>query len=244
MVSKTPMRKWILMPLVVGACARVAIDPTDLGAGAPADLSSRRTLDLSRQSPLDFAIAEDFAASDDLSTPPDDLAQPPAQPDLAHPQGACVVAINEIQTAGNGGNNDEFVELFNSCGSAVDLTGYKLLYRSAAGVSEETMVTFGKISLASGGFFVCGQKAYLGMADVTYSASMASPGGGVGLRNAAGVLVDSVGWGTATNAFVEVAVAVAPAVAKSISRLPDGHDTDDNAKDFTETTPTPKGPNK
>ena len=51
--------------------------------------------------------------------------------------------------------------------------------------------------------------------------------------------IDSVGWGTATNALVEGAAAAAPpataAPGSSIVRLPDGHDTNANASDFTVT---------
>ena len=60
-------------------------------------------------------------------------------------------------------------------------------------------------------------------------------------------LVDSVGWGTATNAFVESSAAVAPAIApvpgKSDARHPDGHDTNVNATDFAEGDPTPGAAN-
>ena len=63
-----------------------------------------------------------------------------------------------------------------------------------------------------------------------------------------GNLVDSVGWGTATNAFVEGTVAAAPATTEapgtSIGRIPDGDDTNDNAADFVlDDSPTPKGSN-
>jgi len=66
--------------------------------------------------------------------------------------------------------------------------------------------------------------------------------------SAGGKLVDSVGYGTATNVFVETHTAAAPATTappgSSDIRLPDGHDTDDNSADFTATAaPTPGAPN-
>jgi hypothetical protein len=73
---------------------------------------------------------------------------------------------------------------------------------------------------------------------------MAGTGGGVGVRDATGTLLDSVAYGTATNAFVEGTVAAAPAAGESIERSPDGHDTNTNAADFgIAATPTPKASN-
>jgi hypothetical protein len=84
-------------------------------------------------------------------------------------------------------------------------------------------------------------------ADRSFATSLASAGGGVGLRDPSGVLADSVAWGTATNAFVEGAVAPAPTIApapgKSAGRHPNGQDTNDNAADFTEGEPSPGGAN-
>jgi hypothetical protein len=68
------------------------------------------------------------------------------------------------------------------------------------------------------------------------------------LRDPNGKLLDSVGYGTATNAFVETRPAPAPPATASPGssgiRLPDGTDTNDNGADFRLTaTPTPGAPN-
>jgi hypothetical protein len=85
-------------------------------------------------------------------------------------------------------------------------------------------------------------------ADQAFSAGLAGTAGGIGLRDAAAKLVDSTGYGTATNAFVETHAATAPPSTappgSSDIRLPDGHDTDDNSADLAVTAaPTPGGPN-
>ena len=41
-----------------------------------------------------------------------------------------------------------------------------------------------------------------------------------------------MGWGTATNTFVQGEPAPAPQAGQSIARIPDGHDTGDNSADF------------
>ena len=70
----------------------------------------------------------------------------------------------------------------------------------------------------------------------TCQCSMGGGGGGLALRlgpNNSGAIIDSVGWGTATNAFVEGAVTAAPAANNSQSRQLNGcQDTDSNANDF------------
>jgi len=160
------------------------------------------------------------------------------------------VRMNEFSTGVEGALTDEFVELVNTGTEAANLSGYRLVYRSAAGTSDVSLATLpdGTV-LAPGTFLLFGGSGYAGghPADRSFATSLASAGGGVGLRDPSGVLVDSVAWGTATNSFVEGAVAPAPTIApapgKSAGRNPDGQDTNDNGADFTEGDPTPGGAN-
>jgi Lamin Tail Domain len=158
------------------------------------------------------------------------------------------IRVNEFSTGVEGALTDEFVEIFSPDTEPADISGYKLVYRSAAGTSDLVLATIpaGTV-LAPGAFLVFGGSGYSGTANQTFFGSLASSGGAVGIRDATGLLLDSVGWGTATNAFVEGAPAVAPAVApapgKSDARRPDGADTNDNASDFTEGDPSPGGAN-
>jgi hypothetical protein len=158
--------------------------------------------------------------------------------------------INEFSTGVEGALTDEFVEIVNTGTEAADLSGYRLAYRSAAGTSDVSLdgLPDGTV-LEPGAFLLFGGSGYAGAhpADRSFATSLASAGGGVGLRDSAGALVDSVAWGTATNVFVEGAVAPAPTIApapgKSAGRHPSGQDTNDNAADFTEGDPTPGGAN-
>jgi hypothetical protein len=164
------------------------------------------------------------------------LAAPPS----AH------VRIDEFSTGVEGALTDEFVEIVNAGATAVDLSGYKLVYRSAAGASDVSLVTLPDgTTLAAGAFVLFGGSGYAGAhpADRSFSTSLASSGGGLALRDPSGIVVDSVAWGTATNAFVEGTVAAAPTITaspgKSDARHPDGQDTNDNSVDFTEGDATP-----
>jgi hypothetical protein len=159
--------------------------------------------------------------------------------------GSCTVKINEVQTGGTVAL-DEFIELYNACpDGAFDLSGYALVYRSATGTSDVPRVAFTATQIAAGKpYFVCANTAFAGTADVRYTDGLAADGGGLALRAPDGRIVDAVGWGTASNAFVEGAAAPVPQPGQSIARVPDGHDSDHNQSDFTvAAVPTPGAPN-
>jgi hypothetical protein len=146
---------------------------------------------------------------------------------------------------------DEFVELFNAGTTGVDIGGYRLVYRSATGTADVALAAIpAGTMLAPGGFYLLGGASYGGAtaADQPFTFALASAGGGIALRNPGGAIVDSVGYGTATNAFVEASAAPAPPVTappgSSAGRSPDGRDTDDNAGDFAVSpTATPRAAN-
>jgi hypothetical protein len=131
----------------------------------------------------------------------------------------------------------------NTGGARADLGGFRLVYRSAAGTTEETLAAVpAGVTLDPGARYVFGGTTFWGPSNQTYNSGMASAAGGVGLRAPSGQLVDSLGYGNGTtNAFVEGAPAAAPAPGASISRLPDGQDSNYNAADFSATSPPTPG---
>lgn len=165
--------------------------------------------------------------------------------------GAAAIRINELQTGTAGSAADEFVELVNAGTAAADVGGWKVVYRSAAGTTDASLATIPDgTTIAAGAFYLLGGSAYAGAhpADQSFGPALAATGGGVGVRDSTGALVDGVGWGTATNALVEgTAAAAPPATASpgsSVVRKPDGHDTDDNAADLSvASTATPGATN-
>jgi Lamin Tail Domain len=162
------------------------------------------------------------------------------------------VHVNEVQTGTSGSAADEFVELVNSGTAPADIGGWKVVYRSSAGSSDTALATIPSgTTLAADGLYLLGGSAYAGAVapDQSFGSGLAAAGGAVGLRNASGSLVDGVGWGSASNTLVEGAAAPAPPATaspgSSIARLPDGHDTDDNAADFiVSSTATPGRANR
>lgn len=130
----------------------------------------------------------------------------------------------------------------------------RLVHRAAAGTSDSPLFTYSTpTSLASGGFLLYVGSQYPAAAprDGALSTGLAPAGGGIGLiyqstytGGTSSLIVDSVGYGTATNIYVEGTAAAAPASASSIRRRPDGTDTNTNSADFTTTTtPTPRASN-
>jgi len=167
------------------------------------------------------------------------------------------VKVNELRLRTTSNSTNQFVELFNAYSAPVDIGGWTVVYRSRTGSTDTTMATIpAGTMIPAGGFYLLGRSGngtttgYIGppAANQTFTTSVSTSGAGVGIRDSLGILVDSVGYGSATNAFVEGSAAPLPpntaAPGSSIVRLPDGHDTDVNSADFTITsTPTPGGPN-
>lgn len=161
-------------------------------------------------------------------------------------EGGVKLVINEVQTEGPGGTNDEFIELFNAGPCDASLDGHALSYMTASasvGVVLWLPQTPGR-TLASGTFFVVMGNGYTGPAgDETIGSGqgMSKNGGGLALFKDTTV-IDSVAWGTAvaTHPYLEGPTPVdAPSTGESLSRAVDGFDSDNNPIDFTLKTPTP-----
>lgn len=155
--------------------------------------------------------------------------------DAEAPDAGCTrrVVINEVMTGGATAG-EEFIELFNAGTCAASVGGWALRYRSAGDVAGPTLVTFdpGTGIAANGTLLVATASFDGGAADYEYSAGLAAPGGQIGLLDEEDRLVDAVGYGTATGAYVEGTAAPAPGMGEVIARKAGGQDTDDNASDF------------
>jgi hypothetical protein len=122
----------------------------------------------------------------------------------------------------------------------VNVGGYKVAYRSAAGTSDTTLATIPDgTTIPAGGFYLLAGSGYLGShaPDQTFSASLAATGGGLAVRDATRSDPRLRRLRGATNAFVEGhrgrRAARHGGTGSSADRIPDGHDTNDNAADFS-----------
>ena len=243
--------------------------PVDM-AMLPADMAGMPPVDMAMP-PIDMAmLPTDMAGMVpvDMAKPPVDMALLPGdmagKPDMVMlgDGGICHIVVNEIETGSSTSASEEFVELYNPCPAAVDLTNFSLVYRSAANVNapdatgdNTTKVYPAGGMLPSKGYYTACTTVFqanaLGMkCDAIYGTSgiLSGTGGGVGVRDPNGVLLDSIGYGTATNSFVEKAAAPAPpnvpTPGNSIGRIPNGTDTNNNMADVkVSTAPTPGAAN-
>jgi hypothetical protein len=183
-----------------------------------------------------------FTCSGSTSEPPPPPPPPPP------PSGTATLVVNEFSTGTTGAAADEFVEIANVGSAALDISGFKVVYRAAAGTSDVTLATIpASTTLAAGAYYLLGGSAYAGAKtpNQSFSAALAATGGGIAIKDASGAILDSVGYGSATNAFVEGTVAAAPpatdAPGSSAARTPNGRDTNDNASDFKVASPPTPG---
>ncbi|MFL5673507.1 MAG: lamin tail domain-containing protein [Chloroflexota bacterium] len=157
--------------------------------------------------------------------------------------------VSELQTGGASAS-DEFVEIANQGTAPVDLLGLEVVYATSSGSTVTRKGTWStSLVLDPGKRFLLANAAgvFAAAADATYSSGFAATGGAVALRIVGGAAIDSIGWGDATNGFVEGVPATAPPAGSSLERAPggslgNGTDTNQNSVDwFLQAAPTPQG---
>ena len=240
-LSRAAPRDMASAPVDFAQTDDAAVDLTDMAMMVPPDLHKMKA---------DLTVLP----GDMLKAPVDmagDMAKTPMDLTMTDGGGGCHLLVNEVQTQSSQSASEEFVELFNPCANAIDLSGWSFVYRSASnamaadatGDNATKAYPMGAM-IPAGGYYTACTTVYkanaLGMkgCDFDYGASgiMSGTGGGIGLRDANKVLVDSVGYGTATNSFVQGTAAPAPPASMSpgtsIGRLPNGVNTGDNMADW------------
>lgn len=173
---------------------------------------------------------------------------------------AAGVVISEIQVAGDGGANDEFVELYNPSHLPVNLDGWSLQYRGGGAGSflVRNFSAAGNKIIPAHGFYLITGSAYNGAtgSDFTFSVfSLSGIGGTIALvsdqtqlsTGSETSIVDKVAYGTGT-LFPEGVAAPVPPSEQSIERnaVSGGggarcDDTNNNFGDFAiNATPNPQ----
>ena len=150
------------------------------------------------------------------------------------------LVISEVQAGATGNNNLEFIELYNATTEPLDLGGYALVYRLATSADDLPIYAWTESTVvpAHGHYLLvrAGQEVGL-VPDAEFDQPLNTKGGGLALLAPDGNVVDSVGWGSAPEIFVEGGPAPVPENGTSIERLPGGEegnftDTGDNSADF------------
>jgi phosphatidylserine/phosphatidylglycerophosphate/cardiolipin synthase-like enzyme len=113
------------------------------------------------------------------------------------------VVISEFGTRGPSAATDEFIELYNPTLSAVDMSGWKLQYKSAGGFTwSDRAILPANTTIQPHGFYLIANNVYVTGAAPDYTSGLWGSGQGMAdnghmqIINASAVTVDKVGWGT------------------------------------------------
>jgi len=165
------------------------------------------------------------------------------------------LVINEVQIdslIGAGGTDDDWVEIYNPTAAPIALDGWSVQKTTGTGGTLVRVPLAGTI--AARGYWLIVRNGATTNPDLANQAdTLASDNFSLAANNIVYLannnenitgaddenIIDRVGWGTAEN-YEGAGPAPAITEAKSISRTPDGEDTDDNQTDFTITNPTPR----
>jgi hypothetical protein len=187
--------------------------------------------------------AVDGVDTDDATV---DFVLGPPTPGVSNAAGSgCVIqparlVLNEIYPNPPGTDDGlEWVELFNASGNDIDLSGF--LVRAGTSSYDTQGILPSGTTIAAGGYLVVGQTA---IADVDVLAPGFELGNASGNADAVQLLdcganpVDTLVYGSAnTDGWLDdlggtASPALAPFSGRSLARVRDGVDTDDNADDF------------
>lgn len=132
--------------------------------------------------------------------------------------------ITAVQiTGGTGHTQEDFVELYNPTSQSIDLSGYRLVKRTAAGVTDTLIKSWSDSTVvAPHHFYLWANSSFSAItpaADTTSSGTLAD-NNGIALRFGAsdtGTVIDYLSWGTTTNTFSNVS-SVNPTANESLIR--------------------------
>jgi DNA/RNA endonuclease YhcR with UshA esterase domain/endonuclease/exonuclease/phosphatase family metal-dependent hydrolase len=157
--------------------------------------------------------------------------------------------ISEVMSGDIGNNNHEFIEIYNPSNAPGDLAGHSLWYRLPSSNEDLLVYEWQSESVIPGyGHYllVRENEDFDILPNATFTQPLNTSGGGLLLRDPSGAAVDAFGWGEAIAGFVEGSPAPEMRNGISVERLPGGElgnqtDTDDNLKDFSESSlPSPQ----
>jgi hypothetical protein len=190
------------------------------------------------------STAADTPTPTDTASPTQTGTTTPTPSATATPSAPAHLVISELRSSGPNGLDDEFVELFNPSGGAVNIGAWMIKRSSSCTASITTLATILANTILQPGqhyLLAANSNSSLTGADQTFSPAIADDGG-VALVNAAGTMVDQVGMCIST--LYREGQNLTPLTGisnQSYERKPGGftscYDSDNNAGDFTLISP-------
>ena len=165
-------------------------------------------------------------------------------PPTATPSAPLHMVISEFRTQGPYGADDEFVELYNPTGAAINIGGWIIKRSSSCGTSTFTLVSLptGTILLAGQHYLAATTASHISSPDQIFSPGIGDDGG-LALINPSGTVIDQVGM-CITTLYREGSnlVPLSGNINQSYERRPGGstscYDLDNNAADFVLISPS------
>jgi hypothetical protein len=145
------------------------------------------------------------------------------------------IVINEIYYDSPGEDRGSFLELKGASGSSVN--GFSIQTFNSKGTQTSSIKLEGNFS-KTGYFLVAQDKTVVGANQINEAANLVNKGGAVQLTNGSSI-VDAVAYSNAGKAKGEAQAAKDTPSGSSLSRIPDGTDSDNNAEDFRISKPSP-----
>ncbi len=156
------------------------------------------------------------------------------------------IVINEIQIRGATAI-DEFVELYNPTNSEINISGWKLQYKSDTGTTWSSKAGDGlppDSKISPYGFFLLAGKSYNGSINPDYKHSadwgLADNAGHARLIDDSGSEIDKVGYGASVDSAEGNNPAPNPVSGQNIERRSNGCDSNNNFNDFIQANPSPQ----
>lgn len=144
------------------------------------------------------APSEGATSSTDSTASSSASSSDPESPTVV-PVSSGQLIISEVMAGSASGAGDEFIELYNTTDSEIDLTGFSIKKKVLSSGSESSLVTtvnFAGKKVGAGQRFLIGHGAYASESQMTWpvSYSIAYAGNAVLLYNTQGEKIDEVSW--------------------------------------------------
>lgn len=154
------------------------------------------------------------------------------------------VVITGVAAADTASLSHEFVVITNMGSADADVSGWTIVYQSASGGTPKKLATLQPTTTRShlllparaSEIFTSNEFAvtYKLSPFSTFTSGLSHTGGSVVLRNAAGVPIDQVGWGSAATGYETLPIA---ALTPTLGAIRIQADTDNNQNDFSLVAP-------
>ncbi len=190
-----------------------------------------------------FTAAVEFATPSATMTPTG--TPTPTGPEASPIATTGAIVINEVSS--DGAASTEWVELYNPTSTSINVSGWRIGDQNTFDTPADDDDTFPSVTpIPPGGFAVVittgssvvvpGSALTITLPNGTIGSGLNDPGDSVILRNSANTIIDTTNYGTESSFFTSQSAA--PGSGQTISRNPNGVDTNTGADWILDTTPS------